>query len=83
MAHSIFVSGTILKNEGDTTLDINDFGDGDIAISVDGGDEFVFKASEADSVISAIREMADRVMKRTGSPESTKADPQSKSSGKK
>ena len=83
MAHSIFVAGTTLKDSEGTTLDVSDQDDGEIAISVDGGDEFVFKASEADSVISAIREMADRVMKRTGSPESTKADPQSKSSGKK
>ena len=83
MASGIFISGAILKNEVDTTLDINDLGGGEIAISVDGGDEFVFKAAESDSVISAIREMADRVNKRYGLPEKVKADPQSKSSGKK
>ena len=69
MASGIFVSGAILKNKVDTTLDINDLGGGEIAISVDGGDEFVFEVSDADSVISAIREMADRVKKRTGAPE--------------
>ena len=83
MAHSIFVAGTTLKNSEGTTLDVSDQDDGEIAISVDGGDEFVFKAAESDSVISAIREMADRVNKRNGLPENVKADPQSKSSGKK
>ena len=74
MASSIFVAGTTLKDAAGTTLDISDQDDGEIAISVDGGDLFVFKASESDTVIGAIREMADRVMKRTGLPESTKAD---------
>lgn len=83
MAHSIFVAGTTLKDSEGTTLDVSDQDDGEIAISVDGGDEFVFKAAESDSVISAIREMADRVNKRYGLPEKVKADPQSKSSGKK
>ena len=83
MASGIFVSGAILKNKVDTTLDINDLGGGEIAISVDGGDLFVFKASESDTVIGAIREMADRVMKRTGAPENAKADAATKSGGRK
>jgi len=69
VAHSIFVAGTTLKDSEGTTLDVSDQDDGEIAISVDGGDEFVFEVADADSVISAIREMADRVKKRTGAPE--------------
>ena len=83
MASGIFVSGAILKNEVDTTLDINDLGGGEIAISVDGGDEFVFDVADADSVISSIREMADRVKKRTGVPDKVKADIQTKCGGRK
>jgi len=69
VAHSIFVAGTTLKDSEGTTLDVSDQDDGEIAISVDGGDKFVFKAAESDAVISAIREMADRVKKRTGVPD--------------
>ena len=83
MASGIFVSGAILKNKVDTTLDINDLGGGEIAISVDGGDEFVFEVADADSVISAIREMVDRVMKRTGVADKVKADAATKSGGRK
>lgn len=83
MTSSIFVAGTTLKNAEGTTLDISDKDNGEVAISVDGGDLFVFKATESDSVISAIREMADRVMKRTGAPENAKADAATKSGGRK
>ena len=83
MAHSIFVAGATLKNAEGTTLDVSDQDDGEIAISVDEGDLFVFKAAESDSVVSAIREMADRVMKRTGSTENAKADAATKSGGRK
>jgi len=83
VAHSIFVAGTTLKNAEGTTLDVSDQDDGEIAISVDEGDLFVFEVSDADSVISAIREMADRVKKRSGVPDKAKADIQTKGGGRK
>lgn len=63
MDDKLFVSGISLKDPNGNLLEVTDDDDGEMSLNVDGC-TFGFRASEAEKVISVIRDMAEKSLSR-------------------
>lgn len=70
MEKQLRVSSIKLQNNNGDDLEVCDDGNGEMSINACDGDWFCFSASDADAVISVIRDMAEKSLSHTkGEPE--------------
>lgn len=69
------VSSIKLQNNNGDELEVCDDGNGEMSINACDGDWFCFSASDADAVISFIRDMAEKSLSHAKPAESEKPEP--------